>query len=130
MRNVADQPLRQTAMKSDPSLPIDAEARGKLRTWKRRAAAQWAVFDRGFAGEAFVEASFDWAFKTGRGQARAVARMQSLLGEGAVREVPPAGGRSQVILWSILRPREAVTKPLDLASERVAPGLLQPCTAV
>jgi hypothetical protein len=59
--------------------PIGAEARGRLRQFKQSFTGPAARISAALASSAYDEAACDFAFKKGKGQARAFDRMYRML---------------------------------------------------
>jgi hypothetical protein len=105
----------------------DAEIRGRLRHWKAKLAQQYRVFDRTYRNptalrpicEDFVKRS------AAAGRRRAFAKLAAAFGAGATLEGLRLDGDSPLAVWSILKPREAVTVDADPES-----GLAQNCVTV
>src|SRR5262249_48102961 len=85
-------------------VPINVEARGQLRIWKRTAEAQRLRFERSLRGDPHLAKTVvDFAMKRGDGQRRAFGKLQKAFA-GATLEYlrydkPP------VAIWAYLNPR-------------------------
>lgn len=107
--------------------PIDAMARGKVRAWKRNAAAKWDAFNRVMQSAELRAAGIEFAQRgSAKGQSRALGRMQKLLTGTAASLEGVRYRPSPTLVWAVLKPRESVVLPdagVDLAK-------LQDCVAV
>jgi hypothetical protein len=108
-------------MSGPDRVPIGAEARGKLRLWKRAALARYRRIEAVLAGRAFERAARDFNHKRGIGRQRAFFKLKAMLAEACPEEV-----NDGFALWSYLRPRESVVCP----SEGVKLAELQDCVCV
>lgn len=113
----------------------DAETRGKLRAWKKRLAANYAIFDKAFqamqsGGPNAVRLLGDMVKGTKLTRDRAFRTIEKSFGPGVTREREPLA-RGSAALWSILKPRDSVTvapSPNTSASEKAS--LAQDCVTV
>lgn len=92
-----------------PKVPIDAEARGKLRQWRRLLATNYAAIDSIIRSikQPVVE---DFMFKSGKGRRRVFDRLNAqLCRHGAQLQALRLDGKQPLALWAVLKPRRAVT---------------------
>jgi hypothetical protein len=108
---------------------IDAEARGKVRTWKAAASRRFNQFDR-VAFDFQTEAIGGMLLKkSGVGRARAFAKLHKrLAGAGAVLDRVKLDQTVPLAVWGTLKPREAVT--VEVAPDSVDPGAFQNCVVI
>jgi hypothetical protein len=103
-----------------------AEARGRLRVWKRAAADRYAAYVRVSRGGDFRAAVSQLVLRSSpAGRARVFRRFRDQLRAVATFEGACLAGKCPVAIWSVLRPRERVTIGLD-----VPPHLQQECVVV
>ena len=100
---------------------IGAEARGQLRAWKRAAAARYAAYERVINGEELHDTAVQMVLRSSpKGRRRSLERLRRLL-TAATFEGASLAGKHPVAIWSVLRPREAVT--VDTDDPSLATGL-------
>jgi hypothetical protein len=89
-------------------MPINAEARGKVRAWKRRAETQRLRIERALYETATVKAAVaDFVLKSGTGQHRALSKIVAALPGATLESCRHAGG-PPLAVWSYLKPRVSV----------------------
>ena len=97
------------------TLPINAEARGKLRVWRQKAEAARLRLHRALISPDTQDAAVDFARKRGQGQRRAFAKLQKAFAGATLEHLrleAPA-----FALWAYLKSRVAVTlNPQDPSS--------------
>jgi hypothetical protein len=112
-------------MRSDRTpVPVGAEARGKLRVWKRQAQQRYERVIDVYNGKLFGQLGVDYREKRGIGQRRALIKLKRMLGEARFIEArleTPA-----YALWAVLCPRD----PIFCPDPDIDPGRLQNCVAV
>jgi hypothetical protein len=110
----------------------DAKARGQMRLFKAKLARDYAAFDKGYAkldGRNPKSPVIDFDRKSGTGQRRALARIKTALGSGAVLEGLRLDGKHRLAVFSILKPRNAVVVGHD-DGRPIPEGLKQDCVTV
>jgi hypothetical protein len=105
-------------------IPIDAEARGKLRAWKAAAAKRWTALQRALDEPELQRAAADMTMKTGTGRQRAFAKIQKRIGGYCHFEGARLDGSWPLAIWASLEPRGSV------ALEPGEPSLAQDCVTV
>ena len=112
----------------------DAQTRGQLRHWKKKLAARYAIFNDAYTAENRRKASslaVDMVKGTGVTRARAFSRLTAMFGPGLTLESSQLKRNASLVVWSILKPRDAVilaaTRELSHA-ERAS--LAQDCVTV
>ena len=89
----------------------NAEARGRVRQWKKRLEREYLVFNRGFLrlqGGDLRELPIDLV-RCGRvGRRRACEKISAALGPGARLELSTLDGPHPHAVWSIYKPRDSV----------------------
>jgi hypothetical protein len=106
-------------------VPIGAEARGRLRAWKRLTRDHYDRIQRIVASKQFLAAASDFARKRGLGRGRALARLRAMMALAHFQQARMDGPGAHA-LWATLKPRGAI---IDGDAD-VGPGRLQDCTTV
>jgi hypothetical protein len=101
------------------SVPIGAEARGKLRIWKRTLVEPDAKIQGAMVSPEFRQLATDYVYKRGKGQERALTRLNRLVSPALLVGAFETGGA----VWGWLEPSEAVLNTDD-------PGRSQDCVLV
>jgi hypothetical protein len=102
---------------------ITAEARGRLRVFKKQAKANQVAIDRLLP--ALSAASREMTFRSSlKGRARVFDRLQARMAKHASLQDARLEGRTPLALWAYLKPREAVLADPD------EPGQMQDCVTV
>jgi hypothetical protein len=110
-----------------PYLPIDAEARGKLRAWRRAASERYQRLDATVGTKEFANIGEAFATKKGVGRDRAWTRLKNKLGaHGARLQWCHQGDKIHYAIWAVLRPGQSLTLPED----HVRPDLTQDSVCV
>jgi hypothetical protein len=84
----------------------DAETRGKLRSWKKKLAADYAIFDATYRSGKMSSLAADLALCTKSGRVRALTEIRRNFGPGATLEKIFSNGK--LALFSILKPRDSI----------------------
>jgi hypothetical protein len=109
----------------------DAETRGKLRAWKKKLAERYAVFEANFVRADRMAIVSDMVRGSTTTRNRAYQKLCTLFGPGAFNEGVSLQRGKSLAIWSILKPRNAVTsKPHEDAPPEVAASLAQDCVCV
>jgi hypothetical protein len=113
----------------------NAEVRGQLRQWKKKLAQSYAIFNSSYTelmDGKLTPLVFDMIKSSRSGRKQAFDKINKALGPGVTLESANLGrGKHSLAIWSILKPRDAVTMdvPNDLPeSERAS--LAQDCVTV
>lgn len=86
-------------------LPIDAEARGKLRAWKADVALRYQAIGQFLKASAAVPTAQALALKSGKGRLRAFEKLnRGLTRHGACLEGVQLRGTHPIALWAVLAP--------------------------
>ena len=102
----------------------NAEARGLLRVWKRAAAERYADYRRAAESKELLLVGQKMArSSSAAGRLRAFRRLRGLISKAHLEAVSLAG-KYPVAIWSVLKPREAVTVDND------DPSLQQDCVVI
>lgn len=112
----------------------NSEVRGQLRVWKQKLARDYAAFDsvyRPVAGD-LRDAAVDLVKRTSRaGRERALAKIKRALGPGVTLELAHLDGKHPHAIFSILKPRDAVTIEMpDDTPDAERGSFMQDCVAV
>jgi hypothetical protein len=102
-------------------VPVGAEARGRLRQWKRAALDRFSRIEATLASRKFDKAARDFNHKSAVGRRRALPKLRAMLSEACFEEA-----HADYVLWAYFHPRESVVCP----NEGVGPALLQDCVTV
>jgi hypothetical protein len=109
------------------------EVRGLLRVWKQKLARDYAAFERGraLAGD-LRDALVDLVKRSSRaGRERALAKIQRACGPGVTLELAYLDDKHPHAIFSILRPRDAITIEMpDETRDAERGSLMQDCVAV
>jgi hypothetical protein len=113
----------------------NAEVRGQLRQWKKKLAQSYTIFNNAFKelqDGKLTPLVIDMVKCSRAGRERAFERISKALGPGVTLESASLGkGNSSLAIWSILKPRDAVTVVAgDDRSERERWSLAQDCVTV
>jgi hypothetical protein len=107
----------------------DAEARGRIRQWKKRLERNYLAFDRGYRrlqGGDLRDLSIDMVRRGRIGRLRALEKIHAALGPGAKLETSTLDDGDARAIWSIFKPRDSVV--YDASPEEQS--LLQDCVTV
>jgi hypothetical protein len=104
----------------------DAQTRGRMRLWKRALARDYQTFDRAYRSPIVLAMVADFAKRSSaKGRRRAFDKIHRSYGPGVTLEGLRLDGNHPLAVWSILKPRDAVTVDAPIES-----GKAQNCVTV
>jgi hypothetical protein len=104
----------------------DAWSRGLVRQWKTRLANSYAIFSRAYGNDNLLAVAEDFAKRSSiKGRRRALDKLSRSFGPGAALNGLRIDGKHPTAVWSILKPRNAVTVNATPES-----GLAQDCVCL
>src|SRR5262249_7957420 len=104
----------------------DAWSRGLVRQWKNKLAHHYATFSIAYDSDNLLAVAEDFVKKhSAKGRRRALDKLSRSFGPGAVLDGLRIDGKHPLAVWSILKPRNAVTVNATPES-----GLAQDCVCI
>jgi hypothetical protein len=104
-------------------MPIDAEARGKVRVFKAGLTTRYAALQRALKADRTRDAVYDFAHKGELGRRRALDRLNRIFGAAGAQRERLHLTKRPVAIWSCLRPRGSVV----IEDTPGDPGIRQDC---